>query len=322
MLEDRFSRTWVIGLELGGTPDAIAAQSDGLESLPRPEAVEERSPAAKEGSKAVTSMLEDRFWEAAARVAVVGGVLLPLAGYGVRWVSLAFSGAPVQLAIAVSPARAATIGLEPFLISIVLVAGIVRWDLFGFRRSVPAGRRPLPSTGWRRWLSIAIRLLILTVVIATFIVIVMVTVRFFLAQPISSVPTLIGILIAAPLLRAVVRGERAVSLRSIGPATVVLVIAAGVSSAIGPAAVLDVSDYDFTDGAAVADGRFATLGDAEGWLYLRSCGDAAGAVVAVPAADVRRITLAPARVRAARASLIEILADGRMPVDDPCSTFE
>jgi hypothetical protein len=265
------------------------------------------------------SMLEDRFWEAAARVAVVGGVLLPLAGYGVRWVSLAFSGGPTQLALAVSPARAATIGLEPFLISIILVAGIVRWDLFGFRRSVPAGRWPLPSAGWRRRLSVAIRFVILAVVIATSVLIILVTVRFFLAQPISSVPALIGILIAAPMLRIVVRRERAVSLGSVGPATAVLVVAAGVSSAIGPAAVLDVSDYDFTDGAAVADGRFATLGDAEGWLYLRSCSDPAGTVVAMPVADVRRITLAPARVRAARASLIEILAEGRTPVGDPCS---
>lgn len=99
----------------------------------------------------------------------------------------------------------------------------------------------------------------------------------------------------------------------------VLVVAASVSSAIGPAAVLDVSDYYFTDGAAVADGRFATLGDADGWLYLRSCSDPAGTVVAVPAADVRRIVLAPARVRAASASLKEIFADGRMPVGDPCS---
>lgn len=110
------------------------------------------------------------------------------------------------------------------------------------------------------------------------------------------------------------------SLGSIGPATVVLVVAAGVSSAIGPAAVLDVSDYDFTDGAAVADGRFATLGEADGGVYLRSCSDPAGTVVAVPTADVRRITLAPARVRADRASLIEIFADGRTPVGDPCST--
>jgi hypothetical protein len=265
-------------------------------------------------------MLEDRFWEAAARVVVVGGVLLPVAGYGVRWVSLAFSGAPTQLALATSPGRAATIGLEPFLISIAFVAAMVRWDLFGFRRSVPVGRRPLPPAGWRRWLSIAIRCVILAAAIAVFVVIIVITIRFFLAQPISSVPTLIGILIAAPLLRTVVRGERAVSLGSIGPATAVLVVAAGVSSAIGPAAVLDVSDYAFTDGAAVADGRFATLGDADGWLYLRSCSDPAGTVVAVPAADVRRITLAPARVRAARASLIEILADGRTPVGDPCST--
>jgi hypothetical protein len=157
------------------------------------------------------------------------------------------------------------------------------------------------------------------VAIATLVLISLVMVRFFLAQPISSIPTLIGILIATPSLRTVVRGERAVSLGSIGPATVVLVVAAGVSSAIGPAAVLDVSDYDFTDGAAVADGRFATLGDADGWLYLRSCSDPAGTVVAVPTADVRRITLAPARVRAARASLIEILVDGRTPVGDPCS---
>jgi hypothetical protein len=267
-----------------------------------------------------SSMLEDRFWEAAARVAVVGGVLLPLAGYGVRWVSLAFSGAPGQLAIAVSPARAATIGLEPFLISIVLVASIVRWDLFGFRRSGSAGHWPFPSAGWRRWLSIAIRLIIVAVAIAVFVLIMAVTIRFFLAQPISSVPTAIGILIAAPLLRAVVRGERRVSLGSIGPATAVLVVAAGVSSAIGPAAVLDVSDYDFADGAAAADGRFATIGDADGWLYLRSCSDPAGTVLAVPTADVRRITLAPARVRAARASLIAILVDGRTPVGDPCST--
>lgn len=48
-------------------------------------------------------------------------------------------------------------------------------------------------------------------------------------------------------------------------------------------------------------GRFATLGDADGWLYLR------------------RITLAPARVRAASATLIEIFAGGRLPVGDPCS---
>jgi hypothetical protein len=97
------------------------------------------------------------------------------------------------------------------------------------------------------------------------------------------------------------------------------VVAAGVSAAIGPAAVLDVSDYDFADGAAAADGRFATLGAADGWLYLRSCSDPAGTVVAVPTADVRRIVLAPARVRAASASLIEIFADGRVPVGDPCS---
>jgi hypothetical protein len=264
-------------------------------------------------------MLEDRFWEAAARVAVVGGVLLPLAGYGVRWLSLAFSGAPGQVALAVSPGRAATIGLEPFLLSVILVAGIVRWDLFGFRRSVPAGRWPLPPAGWRRWLSVATRVVIRAGAIATGVLVVMVTIRFFLAQPISSVPTAIGVMVAAPLLRTVVRGERAVSLRSVGPATAVLVVAAGISSGIGPAAVLDVSDYDFADGAAVADGRFATLGDADGWLYLRSCSDPAGTVIAVPAADIRRITLAPARVRAARASLAEIFADGRTPVGDPCS---
>jgi hypothetical protein len=265
-------------------------------------------------------MLEDRFWDAAARVAVVGGVLLPLAGYGVRWVSLAFSGSPPQLALAVSPGRAATIGLEPFLLSVILVAGIVRWDLFGFRRSVPETRLPLPPAGWRRWILIALRLVILAIAIATFVLVVLVTIRFFLGQPISSVPTLIGILITARLLRTVVRGNRAVSLGSIGPATAVLVVAAGISSGVGPAAVLDVSDYDFTDGAALADGRFATLGDVDGWLYLRSCSDPAGTVVAVPAADVRRVTLAPARVRASQASLIEIFADGRTPVGDPCST--
>jgi hypothetical protein len=100
----------------------------------------------------------------------------------------------------------------------------------------------------------------------------------------------------------------------------VLVVAAGFSSGIGPTAVLDVSDYDFADGSALSDGRFATLGDADGWLYLRSCSDRAGTVSAVPAADVRRIALAPARVRATTASLSDVVWNGRVPIGDPCLT--
>jgi hypothetical protein len=265
------------------------------------------------------SILEDRFWEAAARVAVVGGILLPLVGYSVRWLSLGLSSEPPQLALAISPARAATIGVEPFGLSLMLVFAIVRFDIFGFRSGPRSGPLLVPRSGWRWIVATAFRLVVVAIVAAIVIVFIQALIVYILAQPVASIPTGVGTLIAAPLLRAVVRRERAISLASIGPATAVLIVAAGVSSAIGPAAILDVSDYRFTDDAAVTDGRYATIGDADGWFYVRSCADPARTVVAVPAAFVRQITLAPGRVRAAQATLGQIIGEGRRPVGDPCS---
>lgn len=77
------------------------------------------------------------------------------------------------------------------------------------RRASAAGRWA-PSVDWLAPTALdVIRLIIVTVASATFILVMLATVRFFLAQPISSIPRLIGILIAAPLLRSVVRGEGA-----------------------------------------------------------------------------------------------------------------
>jgi hypothetical protein len=263
--------------------------------------------------------LEDRFWEAAGRVALFGGILLPVTGYAVRWVSLLFAGAPTQVALAIAPGRSATVGLEPFVLSLVLLGLLVRFDLFGLRAAPRPRPMPLTARGWRRIVALALRGLLLAVLLAIGTFFVRSLIAYALAQPLAGVPIAVGVLAATPMLRAVIRRQRPVSLASVGPATLVLVVAAGLSAAIGPAAVLDVSDYAFRSGAAVSDGRFATVGDADGWLYLRSCADPLGTVVAVPVSDVRLITLAPGPVRAAQATLAQILGEGRRPVGDPCS---
>lgn len=265
------------------------------------------------------SLLEDRFWEAAARVAVVGGILLPLAGYAVRFLSLALAGEPTQLALAVAPARAATVGAEPFLLSLISVGAIVRFDVFGLRQRPRRQSTALLLHGWRRGVAIAIRGFLLAVLLGIGIAFIGVLVSYTLAQPLAAVPLAIGLLAAASMLRAIIRRQRPVSLASVGPATAVLVVASGLSAAIGPAAVLDVSDYEFRTDAAATNSRYATVGDADGWLFLRSCSDSTGTVVAVPATDVSRITLSAGRVRASQATLGQILGGGRLPVGDPCS---
>lgn len=259
-------------------------------------------------------ILEDRFWEASARVLAIVAVLLPVLGYTIRWLSLGIEGAAPQIGFSVDVRQAALVGVGPIAIGLLSIGMLIRFDLLGLRR--PPRQRVRATVFGLRRLALFASVLILGV--AAFLVAAIGLIYLVLEEPVVGLPLLPALLIAGYRLRAVIRGERPITLMGVAPATMLIVVAVAVGSALGPSAVVDISSYQFKPDAGLTSGRYATIGDADGFRYLRSCVAAPDSIIAIPDSAIAWVEVEPHRIAAPSTTLLDLLRGKSLLSADAC----